>query len=76
MTQKDKIRLSVVFAKQIEFIADSILHEGNDYDMQWHKSYCKQLKELSEEVLKKLKQDQYENKRGKVGSIKSIPKGK
>ena len=55
MTQKDKIRLSVVFAKQIKFIADSILHEGNDYDMQWHKSYCKQLKELSEEVLKKLK---------------------
>lgn len=65
-----------MFALRVKSLADSILHEGNDYDMQWHKSYCKQLKELSEEVLKKLKQDQYENKRGKVGSIKSIPKGK
>lgn len=55
MTQRDKIRESIMFALRVKSLADSILHEGNDYDMQWHKSYCKQLKELSEEVLKKLK---------------------
>ena len=76
MKQSEKIVELKMALIRVKSIADSIYREGNDYDMQWHKSYCKQLKELSEEVLKKLKQDQYENKRGKVGSIKSIPKGK
>lgn len=55
MTQKEKIQSSVMFAMRVKSIADDILREGNDYDMQWHKSYCKQLKEVSENILKKLK---------------------
>ena len=55
MTQKDKIRESILFAMRIKSIASSIKSEGNDYDMQWHKNYCKQLTEASEELLKKLK---------------------
>lgn len=54
MTQKEKIRESLMFANKVKALAESILREGNDYDMQWHKSYCKQLREASESILKKL----------------------
>ena len=55
MTLKDKVRASCLFAMRVRSIAESIRSEGNDYDMQWHKSYCKQLTEASEELLKKLR---------------------
>ena len=55
MTQRDKIREAIMFAVRVKSIASSIKDEGNDYDMQWHKSYCKQLTEASEELLKKLR---------------------
>lgn len=52
---RDKIIEAKCFAMRIKSIASSIKSEGDDYDMQWHKSYCKQLTEASEELLKKLK---------------------
>lgn len=55
MTQKEKIREAIIFAMRIKSIASSIKDEGDDYDMRWHKGYCKQLTEASEELLKKLK---------------------
>lgn len=55
MTQKDKIREATIFAVRVKSIADSILSEGNDYDVQWHKSYCRQLRESSEALLKQLR---------------------
>ena len=55
MLQKEKIREAILFAMRVKSIAASIKSEGNDYDMQWHKSYCKQLTEASEELLKKLR---------------------
>lgn len=55
MTQKDKLRASCLFAMRVKSIAESIRADGNDYDMQWHKSYCNELTEASEELLKKLR---------------------
>ncbi len=55
MTQKDKIREAIMYAMRVKSIASSIKSEGDDYDMQWHKSYCRQLTEASEELLKKLR---------------------
>ena len=55
MTQKEKIHEAIMYAMRIKSIASSIKDEGDDYDMQWHKSYCKQLTEASEELLKKLR---------------------
>ena len=55
MTQKDKIRMAIMFAMRVKLIASDIKSEGDDYDMQWHKNYCKQLTEASEELLKKLR---------------------
>ena len=40
---------------KVKSIASSIKSEGDDYDMQWHKSYCKQLTDVCEEVLRKTK---------------------
>ena len=55
MTQKEKIQEAFLFAMRIKHIASSIKSEGDDYDMQWHKSYCRQLDSACEEILKKLK---------------------
>lgn len=55
MTQKEKLRESFMFAVRVGNIADNILKEGNDYDMQWHKGYCEQLKNAVDSILKKLK---------------------
>lgn len=55
MTQKDKIREAIMFAMRVKSIASSIKSEGDDYDMQWHKSYCEQLNNACEAVLKKLR---------------------
>jgi len=52
MTLKDKITRAKMLAMRIKSIASSIKSEGDDYDMQWHKSYCKQLIDIAEEVLK------------------------
>lgn len=37
------------------YIASSILDESNDYDMTWHKSYCKELTNLCNDTLKILR---------------------
>ena len=55
MIQKDKIRESILFAMRVKSITASILREGNDYDMKWHKGYCEQLNNACENILKKLK---------------------
>lgn len=55
MTQKDKIKEAMLFAMRIKSIARNILSEGNDYDMQWHKSYVKRLNAACEDILEKLK---------------------
>ena len=52
MTQKEKIREAIMFAMRVKSIASSIKSEGDDYDMQWHKSYCKQLIDVADEILK------------------------
>jgi hypothetical protein len=55
MTQKDKIIRAGIFAHKMKSIARSIEAEGNNYDMQWHKNYCRQLIDVSNEFLKILK---------------------
>lgn len=55
MTQKEKLIKAGQMACRVKSIASSILSEGNDYDMQWHKNYCKQLIDVSNEFLKILK---------------------
>lgn len=55
MTQKDKIRESILFAMRVRSLASSILAEGNDYDMRWHRGYCEQLTNACESILKKLR---------------------
>ena len=55
MTQKDKIRQAIMFAMKVKSIASSIKSEGDDYDMQWHKGYCKQLADACDDVLKTLR---------------------
>ena len=55
MTQKDKIVELKMALMRVKSIADSIRREGNDYDMQWHKSYCKQLDDVCTEALRKTK---------------------
>jgi hypothetical protein len=55
MTQKDKIREAWCFAVRVKSIASSILHEGNDYDMRWHRGYVEQLNNACESIMKKLK---------------------
>ena len=51
-TQKDKLSQAKMLAMRVKSIASSIKSEGDDYDMQWHKSYCKQLIDVADEVLK------------------------
>lgn len=55
MTQKDKIQKAFCFAARVNRMAESMMREGNDYDMSWHKSYCRQLKDASDQLLKDLK---------------------
>lgn len=55
MTQKDKIRQAIMFAMKVKSIASSIKSEGDDYDMQWHKGYCKQLADACDDILKTLR---------------------
>ena len=55
MTQKDKIIELKTALMRVRSIASSIKSEGDDYDMQWHKSYCKELTDLCNEILKKTK---------------------
>lgn len=55
MTSKDKIREATMFAIRVKFIASNIRAAGDDYDMQWHRSYCEQLNNACESILKKLK---------------------
>lgn len=50
----DKIRESIIFAKRVKAIANSILFEGNEYDVQWHKNYVKQLNFACDDILRKL----------------------
>lgn len=55
MTQKDKIVELKMALMRVKSIASSIKSEGDDYDMQWHKSYCKQLEDVCTEALRKTK---------------------
>ena len=55
MTQKDKIRQAIIFVMKVKSIASDIKSEGDDYDMQWHKGYCKQLADACEDILKTLR---------------------
>ena len=55
MTQKEKIIELKTALMTVKSVANSIMREGNDYDMQWHRSYCKQLTEVCESALKKTK---------------------
>ena len=55
MKQSEKIVELKMALMRVKSIADSIRREGNDYDMQWHKSYCKQLTDVCEEALRKTK---------------------
>jgi len=55
MTQKDKIRQAIMFAMKVKSIASGIKSEGDDYDMQWHKGYCKQLADACDDILKTLR---------------------
>lgn len=55
MTQKEKIQQAIILAMKVKSIASSIKSEGDDYDMQWHKSYCKQLTDACENFLNKIK---------------------
>lgn len=54
MTQKEKIRESVMFAQRVLGITEDIRREGNDYDMQWHRVYCAQLDNMAKGFLNKL----------------------
>lgn len=54
MTQKDKIRQAIIFVMKVKSIASDIKSEGDDYDMQWHKGYCKQLTDACDDILKTL----------------------
>lgn len=55
MTQKEKLIEAKCFIMRVKSIASSILDEGNDYDMTWHKSYCKELTNLCNDTLKILR---------------------
>lgn len=55
MTQKDKIRQAIMFVMKVKSMASSIKSEGDDYDMQWHKGYCKQLADACDDILKTLR---------------------
>ena len=55
MTQKDKIRQAIIFAMKVKSIASDIKSEGDDYDVHWHKGYCKQLADACEDILKTLR---------------------
>lgn len=52
MTQKEKIMEAKLLATRVKSIAASILDEGNDYDMTWHKGYCNELTNLCDKFLK------------------------
>ena len=43
------------FVMRVKSIASSMLSEGNDYDMRWHRGYYEQLTNACESILKKLK---------------------
>ena len=55
MTKTEKIQQAICFAMRVKSIANSIKSEGDDYDMKWHKSYCKQLEDVCTEALRKTK---------------------
>ena len=55
MTQKEKIQKAILLANKIKYIASEIKSEGDDYDMTWHKRYCKELEEASSDFLKAIK---------------------
>ena len=55
MTQREKITELKMALMRVKSIASSIKSEGDDYDMQWHKSYCKQLEDICSETLRKVK---------------------
>lgn len=55
MTQREKIVELKMALMRVKSIASSIKSEGDDYDMQWHKSYCKQLEDVCTEALRKTK---------------------
>ena len=55
MTQKEKLIEAKCFIMRVKSIASSILEEGNDYDMSWHRGYCEMLTNACTSILNKLK---------------------
>ena len=43
------------FAMRVKSIANNILAEGNSYDCCWHKSYARDLTNMCDDFLKKIK---------------------
>jgi hypothetical protein len=54
MTQKEKIQKALTAAMQIKSIANSLEHEAKSYDSTWPLSYSRDLKTISENLLKAL----------------------
>jgi hypothetical protein len=54
MTQKEKIQKALTAAMQIKSIANSLEHEAKSYDSTWPLSYSRDLKTISENLLKVL----------------------
>ena len=55
MKTKAELRGQAIrFAMRIKAVAKSIESEGDDYDMKWHRRYCKQLSDASDEFINKL----------------------
>lgn len=51
MTQKEKIIKALQFAQSMRNTAKRIEWEGNDYDMQWHKPYVKEILSSADELI-------------------------
>ena len=54
MTQKEKIQKALTAAMQIKSVANSLEHEAKSYDSTWPLSYSRDLKTISENLLKVL----------------------
>ena len=54
MTQKEKIQIALRAAMQIKSIASSLEHEAKSYDSTWPLNYSRDLKTISENLLKVL----------------------
>ena len=54
MTQKDKIIEARMFALSMKSLADRLMYDGKDYDVQFARNYAKEIKSKAEDLLKKV----------------------